>query len=177
MKILIATTGLSKPHIHGWKELSQKQGNSILFAPNTSLGILLTMHASLQMASLLLKQKFDIEMTEAHHRNKIDAPSGTVKFLAEQIAKQENLSISLNRTSKREDNELGIASIRGGSVFGEHTVHFMGEFEEISITHKALSRSLFAKGALTLGRWLMSKSAGQYGLGMVTPQEMISIMS
>ena len=157
-KIMIGSTGLSQQQLDDWHKFANETNTPILIAPNTSLGVLLTLKTSLQIAKELHGLDFDIEIIESHHRNKIDSPSGTAMFLGKNISNQENLKIQSNRTGKREDSELGIVALRGGSVFGEHTVRFMGESEEIEITHRALSRDLFAKGALSLASWIKRQS-------------------
>ncbi|MBF0441454.1 MAG: 4-hydroxy-tetrahydrodipicolinate reductase [Oligoflexales bacterium] len=162
--VLIATTGLFESTIEKWKNLAQHNKLSVLFAPNTSLGVLLTLKSALNLSSILKPKGFDIEILESHHRNKADAPSGTAKFIAETIAKQHDLNTVYSRTSKRKHEELGVSSLRGGAVFGEHSIHFLGDFEEIVITHKAISRRLFANGALVLGRWLINQSEGVFSL-------------
>lgn len=172
--LLIASTGLSKEQISQWKSLTKERELSILMAPNTSLGVYLTLMSALNIASILRGKDFDIEIIETHHRNKIDSPSGTAKFLGTEIAKKEGLTPVYNRTGKRQQDELGVVAMRGGSVFGEHEIKFLGDSEEISITHKALSRSLFAKGAIALGSWVYRKNPGFYGLLDIKLEEMVS---
>jgi len=162
--VLVGTTGLTKGSIRQWRELANHQGFAVLMAPNTSLGIMLTLRLGLQLAETLVHKGFDLELIESHHRNKVDAPSGTAKFLAEELARSAGLSTIYGRSGKRGENELGIASLRGGSVFGEHTLQFLGDSEELTISHRALSRSVFAKGAVVLGQWLLRQQPGFYGL-------------
>lgn len=164
--ILIGTTGLSDEVMEKWRNTSINQGLKLLFAPNTSLGILLLLRSSLALAAVCGKD-FDIEMVESHHRGKVDSPSGTAKFLANQIAAKANLTPVYQRAGKRESGELGVFALRGGANPGEHTIKFMGEFEEITISHRSLSRSLFAKGALTLAGWLWQQKEGCYDLTQV----------
>jgi 4-hydroxy-tetrahydrodipicolinate reductase len=165
MSILIATTGLPEEQLALWKSLSSTNNLKIMFAPNTSYGVILVTRVCKSIAESLRNQGFDIELVEVHHRDKVDSPSGTAKFIAGQIADQEGFSLNFNRTRKREEKEIGVYGLRGGAVFGEHTIKFLGDFEEIEITHKARSRSLFAKGALILGRWLANrKHPGLYDL-------------
>ena len=173
--ILIGTTGLSKEIRSQWKKMCTEGGHSILFAPNTSLGVLLTMKLSQQMASILQPKGFDIEITESHHRRKVDAPSGTAKFLADRICDMVPLEIVTHREGARRESEIGVFALRGGSVFGEHEVRFMGDFEELSISHRALSRSLFAKGAIILGKWISDQEKGRhYGLTDVSLEDISS---
>ena len=163
-RIVIGTTGLSSELLLRWKAASEAFDLGILIAPNTSLGIMLMLQAGLRLAAALMERGFDLELIETHHRNKIDAPSGTAKLLADEIAKANDLQVVYGRTDKRHANELGIASVRGGAVFGEHTLRFLGDLEEIEISHRALSRSVFARGALLLGRWLVVQAPGFYSL-------------
>lgn len=151
--ILIATTGLQESQINSWLALGN-ENHRIMIAANTSLGIILTLSLSKQLASVLYRQGFDIEILESHHKYKVDAPSGSALLLAQGIADQEGLEVAFARKGKRSPQEIGISSLRGGSIFGEHRVHFFGEQEEICITHTALSRTLFAEGALVLATWL-----------------------
>lgn len=162
--ILIATTGMTGEQIKQWSKLVKSRGLRCLIAPNTSLGVLIQMQVSKQVAKIMQQHDFDIEILESHHRYKKDSPSGTAKFLAENIASQQNLEISTHRTGQRKRNELGLVALRGGNVFGEHTIKFLGLNEELEIKHTALSRDLFAKGALVLGDWLKKQDPGLYQL-------------
>ena len=124
---------MSESTLNGWRELCNSNDLSLLLAPNTSLGVLLTMQLSRTMAKVLSPLGFDIEITEAHHKFKKDSPSGTARFLADSICKDVDLKPVFERSSERKDNELGVFAIRGGSVFGEHTVHFMGQEEYLKV--------------------------------------------
>ena len=172
-KIVIGSTGLTNDALEAWKRLCKDKELSILIAPNTSLGVLLTMQLSKTMAKILNPAGFDIEITESHHKFKKDSPSGTATFLAESICKETDLKPVFERRLQRSDKDLGVFAIRGGSVFGEHTVHFMGQDEYLKITHQALSRDLFGKGALVLAQWLNSKKSGYYKLEDVSLDELI----
>lgn len=175
-KYLIGSTGLTKAQRDKWKALCEND-NAVLFAPNTSLGILLTMKLCQEAAKLLSPQGFDIEILESHHRHKVDAPSGTAKFLADKICEVTPLKPKYEgRTGVRKQDELGVTALRGGSVFGEHEVRFMGESEEIMISHRALNRALFAKGAIVLARWLSKEaSLGTYqGLEAISLKDISS---
>ena len=109
---------------------------------------------------------FDIEMHETHHRGKKDAPSGTARLIAHVLAQGgenlEPLKIIDHRLGVRSADELGISSSRGGVVFGEHEIRFLGMSEEITVTHRALQRELFVDGALTLMKWLLCQKPGFY---------------
>ena len=154
-KILIGSTGLSQDQLRNWKNLAKESGHAILFAPNTSLGVLILMKVSREVSQTLSKGSFDIEIVESHHRNKIDAPSGTALFLASQIARASDREVVTDRKGKRNENELGVVALRGGSVFGEHSVKFLGDYEELSFEHRAVSRELFAQGAIKLTHWMV----------------------
>lgn len=162
--IVIGTTGLAPETLTRWRALAEAKEHRILFAPNTSLGVLLTTLTSMKIAEVLRGQGFDIEIIESHHREKADAPSGTAKFMAEALAKQENLTITTNRQDRRKANELGVSALRGGLIFGEHEICFLGDSEELRISHRALSRSLFAKGAVKLVGWLTKQKPHFYQL-------------
>lgn len=174
--VLIGTTGLSAEQQQLWIQLSFERKLRLMLAPNTSLGVLLTLKMSEQIAEILHKLDFDIEVLESHHRAKIDAPSGTAKFLAEGIAQTIQARTTYGRQARRENDEIGIASLRGGTVFGEHEVRFLGQNEEITVSHRALSRRLFAEGALLLCEWIYMKPAGSYRLEDVSIQDMLHLL-
>jgi len=173
--LLIGSTGVCEKTKESWRSLAKETKSRILFAPNTSIGVLLTAKAAMMTALAANNFDFDIEIVETHHRRKIDQPSGTAKFLGESIASQVNsLELKENRTGIREKNEIGMHAIRGGGVFGEHEVRMISDDEEICISHRALSRDLFAKGALALGKWLLSRPAGSYELLDVTLEDLLA---
>lgn len=162
--IVIGTTGIAAETLTRWKALAEGNEHRILSAPNTSLGVLLTTLTSLKIAESLRGQGFDIEIIESHHREKADVPSGTAMFIAEALAKQENLAITIHRQAKRKSNELGISTVRGGLIFGEHEVCFLGDAEELRFSHRALSRTLFAHGVVRLVGWLTRQKPRYYQL-------------
>lgn len=174
--ILIGSTGLEPKQIEEWKKIAKEKKIAILLAPNTSLGILLLHQISKLLGEVLSPLGFDIEILESHHRQKIDAPSGTAKFLAQGIAGALDKTIKVNREGKREPNEIGVTALRGGTVFGEHEIQYLGDDEEIKISHRALSRGLFAKGALLLAEWVADQKPGFYKLEDVTIEEMIRML-
>lgn len=155
-KVVIATTGLGSPRLKKWREFCET-GATILMAPNTSIGVLATLKSSVGLAKLLHSQGYDIEIVETHHKHKVDSPSGTALLLANGIARSCGLEIVTNRTGKRHAHELGISAIRGGGVFGDHQIRFLGEYDEVTISHRASSRRLFANGAITLCKWLINQ--------------------
>ena len=138
----------------------------VLWSANYSLGVAVFVRA-LQAVSDVLKPDFDIEITETHHNQKADAPSGTAKLLLEAIDPQHALTPVYGREGicgPRNRSEVGIHALRGGTVAGTHTVHFFGTDEEFSITHRAASRQIFVSGALHMARLLTGKPAGVYDL-------------
>jgi 4-hydroxy-tetrahydrodipicolinate reductase len=148
--VAVCTTGLSSETLSKYKNISAK--SPVLIASNTSLGVAVQREL-VGLATRLLGPKFDVEIVESHHRNKKDAPSGTALSLAESICAERDMVIVTNRAecSKiREKNELGISSVRGGDVVGEHTVYFLGNGERLEVTHRASDRSIFARGVLEL---------------------------
>ncbi|MBU2600050.1 4-hydroxy-tetrahydrodipicolinate reductase [bacterium] len=170
-KMVIGTTGLSDDQITQIKECSQKI--AVVFSPNMSIGVNLLFKITEEVTKIL-GPEFDIEILEAHHHHKKDAPSGTAKKLAEIVA------LSLNRDLKkvgiygreglvgeRKEEEIGILSVRGGDIVGEHNVIFAGEGERLELIHKAHSRMTFAKGALKAAKWLSNKSCGLYNMNDV----------
>lgn len=165
MPLVLCTTGLSKEQVQKVEEYSKKC--AILKSANMSLGINLLLKLVSEAAKVLYKADFDIEIVEKHHRRKLDAPSGTALALADSI--NESLENSLyyvyereSKREKRDKKELGISSVRAGSIVGEHEVIFAGEDELISINHSAYSRSIFAKGAIAAAKFLYNKKAGLY---------------
>lgn len=144
---VIGTTGFSAEQ----KEAIQKCSESIaiLFAPNTSIGVNVLI-SLLEQATQLLPKTFTPHILEVHHHDKKDAPSGTAKQLSETI--------------KTIRDDVKIESIRGGDVVGEHTILFLGEGERLELTHRATSRIIFARGALTAAQWLASQKPGLYSM-------------
>ncbi|MCW8828192.1 MAG: 4-hydroxy-tetrahydrodipicolinate reductase [Gammaproteobacteria bacterium] len=167
-KIVIGTTGLDDAQ----KAQLAEAGNDIavVFAPNMSVGVNLSLKL-LQMAAKVLGDEVDIEVIEAHHRYKIDAPSGTALAMGEAVA--ETLGRDLKecavygregRTGERDRKTIGFETIRAGDIVGEHTVMFAGIGERIEITHKASSRMTFAKGAVRAAGWLAQKEKGLFDM-------------
>lgn len=154
--IVIGTTGLSEPDLKEMEDAAQEC--PLLFSANMSIGINL-LAALVEQAAARLDPEFDIEILETHHRNKIDAPSGTALMLGKATGRK---AAPLDRTGKREHGALGYAIQRGGDVVGEHTVSFFGPGERLELNHRAHDRSLFAKGALRASTWLKEKPYGFY---------------
>jgi 4-hydroxy-tetrahydrodipicolinate reductase len=142
----------------------------IVFAPNMSVGVNLTF-ALAKTATSILKENFDIEIVEKHHRHKKDSPSGTAIRLAEVIAQTKGKELSQiwkhgreGEVGARTRDEIGMHAVRGGDFVGEHTVIYAGDGEVIEITHKASSRDIFAKGALRAAKWVSTVTPGLYSM-------------
>lgn len=166
--MVIGTTGLTDACILKIREFSQT--HPVVFSPNMSLGINLLFHITELVASKL-KNDFDIEIIEAHHRFKKDAPSGTAKKLGEIVAdvigKSYDEAIVNGRsgiTGARTPTEIGMHAVRGGDIVGDHTVLFAGIGERIELRHMAHSRSTLARGAVTAAKWLSSQKPGLYSM-------------
>jgi 4-hydroxy-tetrahydrodipicolinate reductase len=167
--VLIGTTGLSAEHVQAWQKFAKAKGIAVLLAPNTSLGIRLVLQSALQMLGPCVQAHFDIEISETHHRHKKDAPSGTALMLAHKLADQlPDGRVVTNRSGLRKSNEIGVQSLRGGEVFGEHHICFLGDEEQITISHRAFSRTVWARGGLLLAGWLAAQKPGWYVLDDVT---------
>lgn len=167
---VICTTGLSEAQIDRINELSSV--SPILRSANMSLGINILSKVLAEVAPTLKKAGFDIEIVEAHHRRKLDAPSGTALLLADSInsSMDEKLEYTYDRSDrheKRREDEIGISSVRGGTIVGDHDVIFAGEDEVISFNHRAYSRKIFANGAIAAAKFLMGKSNGLYDMSDV----------
>lgn len=161
--MVIATTGFSQDEEKLIKEFSKKI--PIFKSANMSYDIMI-MKKLVQWLAPLLKDT-DIEITETHHNRKIDSPSGTAQMLADSINNSlgNSLHCEYNRHDKREKrdkNEIGMNSIRGGNIVGEHTVQFFGEFETFELKHTSYSRNVFAEGAIKAAKFLINKPVGFY---------------
>ena len=154
--VLIGTTGLTPKLKQNFSSVAKKGRHRILIAGNTSLGIFSLAQLAVRAAKQLPPAGFDVEITETHHRMKTDAPSGTALFLASAIQKSmPDSKVVLSHPKRREKNAIGIHSIRGGGVFGEHEIRFISDHEEVRLSHRAFSRSLFANGAIKLATALV----------------------
>lgn len=163
---VVATTGLSEKQIDDIHNTSEKV--PMFFSANMSIGVNLISELAAK-AARVLEGSFDIEIVEAHHNQKIDAPSGTALMLADSIsdALTEKPKYEFDRHSKRakrSKNEIGIHSIRGGTIVGEHEIIFAGLDEVITISHSARSKELFAVGAVNAAVFLKDKTAGMYSM-------------
>lgn len=167
-RIVIGTTGFDRHQ----RQLIDDAGNEIalVLAPNMSVGVNLTLKL-LELAAQVMGHYTDIEIIEAHHRYKVDAPSGTALRMGEVVANtlKRNLSDCAiygrqGNTGERDANTIGFSTIRAGDIVGEHTVMFADEGERVEITHKATSRITFANGAMRAVAWIMSKDVGLFDM-------------
>jgi len=165
--LVIGTTG------HSDAEKSQicglKSHIPMVWASNYSTGVN-TLFWLTRKAAEILGPNFDLEVVEMHHRMKKDAPSGTALRIAEEVAaalgrKPSDLRLSREgQIGERPRPEIGVQTLRGGDVVGEHTIFFLGEGERVELTHRATSREQFARGALRAARWVVSRSPGLYDM-------------
>jgi 4-hydroxy-tetrahydrodipicolinate reductase len=165
---VIGTTGFSDAQKAGITEAAKSI--AIVMAPNMSVGVNVTLKL-LEMAAKALATGYDIEIIEAHHRHKVDAPSGTALKMGEVIAdalgrdlKDCAVYAREGVTGERDPSSIGFATIRGGDIVGDHTVLFAGTGERIEITHKSSSRATYAQGSLRAVRFLAGKPAGLYDM-------------
>ncbi len=169
--IVIGTTGLEERHHYLIDDAARDI--PVLQTDNTSLGV--TMLAALvKQTASQLGDDWDIEIVEMHHRHKVDAPSGTALLLGEAAATGRNIELKTHSergrdgiTGARATGAIGFASLRGGSVAGDHNVIFASDNERIELTHRAESRAIFAKGAVKAAIWLVAQKAGRYRMSEV----------
>ncbi len=168
VKAVIGTTGLDAAAKQAVRAASQK--TAIVFAPNMSVGVNATLKL-LDMAARLLNSGYDVEVFEAHHRNKVDAPSGTALAMGEAVARAWGVSLDEvadwarhGNTGARETGHIGFSVVRGGDIIGDHTVYFCGTGERIEITHRSSSRATYAQGSLRAARYLARKEFGLFDM-------------
>jgi len=164
--ILIGTTGLEEANFAAIEEAAKAV--PVLQTGNTSLGVTL-LSALVKQAAQRLGADWDIEVLEMHHRHKFDAPSGTAQLLGEAAAKGRGVALAdtmdagrHGQTGARKAGDIGFASLRGGSVAGDHSVIFAGEQERLTLSHSAENRMIFARGAVRGAEWLIGKPQGRY---------------
>jgi len=165
---VIGTTGLSDSNKQQIQDAACDI--AIVFAPNMSVGVNLCLKL-LDIAARVMNDDIDIEIIEAHHRHKVDAPSGTALAMGEVVAKALGRDLKEcavygreGKTGERDRATIGFETIRAGDIVGEHTVMFAGLGERVEITHKASSRMTFAKGAVTAAKWLMNNEKGLFDM-------------
>ncbi|MDP0487913.1 MAG: 4-hydroxy-tetrahydrodipicolinate reductase [Fusobacterium sp. JB021] len=163
--LVVATTGYDDNTLNKLKDFSKEI--PILLSSNMSLGVNL-MQDVLKKIVPILYDKYDIEVIEKHHNKKVDSPSGTAKTILEVIEEgcKEKMKEQYGREGikKREENEIGVHVVRGGTIVGEHSVLFCGNDEIIEIKHTAMSKKIFAEGAITAAKFLSDKPAGLYSM-------------
>lgn len=171
VKMVVGTTGFSDEQRALFADASREIG--VVLAPNMSVGTNLVFKL-IAMAAQVLNQGYDIEVIEAHHRHKIDAPSGTALRMGEILA--ETLGRDLKQcavygregvTGERDPSTIGFATIRGGDIVGDHTILFAGTGERVEVSVKASSRATYAQGAVRAARWLQAKPNGLYDMQAV----------
>lgn len=167
--VVIATTGYSESEILKIKNAAEKI--PVFFTFNMSIGVNLICSLA-KKAATILGDDFDVEIVEKHHNLKIDAPSGTAIMLANAINStfDDKLSYEYDRHSKRQKrtkNEIGIHSVRGGTIVGEHDVIFAGHDEVITISHSAQSKEVFAAGAIKAAKFIFGKNKGLYDMNSI----------
>ena len=171
VKAVVGTTGFSEAQKA--QIADEAKHIAIVMAPNMSVGVNVVLKL-LDMAARALNQGYDIEVIEAHHRHKVDAPSGTALAMGEVVAKALGRDLKdcavhgrEGVTGERDPSTIGFAAIRGGDIVGDHTVLFAGTGERIEITHKSSSRATYAQGSLRAARFLATKSSGLFGMNEV----------
>ena len=164
--LVIGTTGLEARHHQAIDNAARAV--PVLQTGNTSLGVTLLAHL-VREAAQRLGPDWDIEILEMHHRRKVDAPSGTALLLGEAAAEGRGITLAENsergrdgQTGARAQGAIGFASLRGGTVAGEHSVILAGEEERITLSHSAENRSIFARGAIRAAGWLIGREPGRY---------------
>ena len=168
--VVLCSTGLSQEQLAKVEETSRKV--AVLKSANMSLGINTLLKLVQDAAKVLAAAGFDMEIVEKHHRLKLDAPSGTALALADSIneAMDNKYYYVYDRSQKREkrdDKEIGISAVRGGTIVGEHEIIFAGQDEVIEFKHTAYSKAIFGKGAVEAAKFLAGKPAGRYDMSDV----------
>lgn len=168
VRMVVGTTGFSEAQKAELDAAARKIG--IVFAPNMSVGVNVTLKL-LQMAAKALATGYDIEIIEAHHKHKVDAPSGTALKMGEVIAEAQGTRLAdravyerYGHTGERKEGSIGFATVRGGDIVGDHTVLFAGVGERVEITHKSSSRAGYAQGSLRAVRFLAGQGAGMFDM-------------
>jgi 4-hydroxy-tetrahydrodipicolinate reductase len=170
--LVVGSTGLDESTRRLLDDVTRH--TAVLTAANFSVGVNLLQALVAHAAAALPAEQYDIEVVEAHHGRKLDAPSGTALALAEAAARGRGAALQQLRrdgrsgeTGRRPVGEIGLHAVRGGGVVGEHQVLFLGERERIELRHEALDRALFAEGALVAAQWLAGRGPGRYSMSDV----------
>ena len=168
VQLVIGTTGFSDAQKAQLQALAQRA--AMVLAPNMSVGVNVTLKL-LELAARSLNEGYDIEIVEAHHKHKVDAPSGTALKMGEVIAQAQGTALDeravyerYGHTGARQPGTIGFATVRGGDIVGDHTVLFAGTGERIEITHKASSRAGYAQGSLQAVRFLAQQGTGLFDM-------------
>ena len=168
VKMVIGTTGFSAEQLATLEAAASEI--AILFSPNMSIGVN-ALYLLLEKAAQLFNDDYDVEVFEAHHRNKVDAPSGTALKMAEVVAQAKGRDLDEiadwarhGVTGVREKGRIGFSVFRGGDVIGDHTVSFAGPGERIELTHKATNRTIYASGSIQAALFLKDKDKGFYSM-------------
>ena len=168
VKAVIGTTGFTEAQKAEIAEAARD--TALVMAPNMSVGVNVVLKL-LQTAAQALSQGFDIEIVEAHHRHKVDAPSGTALAMGQVVADALGRDLKAcavygreGVTGERDPSTIGFATVRGGDIIGDHTVMFAGIGERIEISHKSSSRAVYAQGSLRAARFLAGRATGLYGM-------------
>ena len=167
--LIIGTTGLTPEVL---RQLAHASVTSpVLISANFSVGVNLLLGLVDAAARVLSPDRYDVEIVEAHHRMKVDAPSGTALAIGHAVANGRGIALERVRkdgrsgqTGQRPQGEIGFHAMRGGDIVGEHRVHFIGVRERIEIAHSAQDRGLFAEGALVAAKWIAGKQSGSYSM-------------
>jgi 4-hydroxy-tetrahydrodipicolinate reductase len=165
--LVVGTTGLEGELVQRLEALARK--SAVLVAANFSFGVNLLLALVEEAARLLPPDRFDVEIVETHHRQKVDAPSGTALALGDAVARGRGVRLAdlrrdgrSGQTGGRPAGEIGFHALRGGTVPGDHRVLFLGGRERIELAHSAADRGLFAEGALLAARWIAGRAPGWY---------------
>lgn len=165
---VIGTTGFDGEGVARLEQAANQ--HAIVFAPNYSVGVTLTL-SLLEAAASSLGDDYDVEIIEAHHRNKVDAPSGTALRMGQSVAKALNRDLEQcaiygrqGISGVRDSQTIGFETIRAGDIIGDHTVLFAGQGERIEITHRATDRMTFARGAIRAAHWVSTQPPGLYDM-------------
>ncbi|MDO5091223.1 MAG: 4-hydroxy-tetrahydrodipicolinate reductase [Cardiobacteriaceae bacterium] len=164
--LLVGTTGFNR-ETAAWLERAAGK-IPLLLAANTSIGVNVLAAVCRQVAAALAPEQWDVDILEAHHRQKVDAPSGTAIKLGRAIAEAQGSDFEARMRypyqDRRKAGDIGFAVLRSGEIVGEHTVFFNAAHEQLSFSHRAHDRRIFADGALTAARWLVGRPAGFYDM-------------